>query len=160
VKITVERIEAPKDCNTVLGQTHFIKSVEDLYEALKESSPSLEFGLAFNESSGECLVRCEGTHEDLKKAAAENALRVGAGHFFVIFLRRGFPVSVLNRIKNVSEVCSVYCASANPIQVVLAEAEQGRGVLGVIDGSRPKGVEDEAGVKWRKDLLRKIGYKL
>lgn len=159
-KIVVEEIETPKDANCVFLTSHFIKTVSDLYETLVESSPSLKFGFAFNESSGECLVRSEGNDSELKKAAEENALRIGAGHSVVVFLRNGFPVNVLNRIKGLSETCCVHCASANPIQVILAETTQGRGVLGVVDGLRPKGVEGEEGIKWRKEFLRKIGYKL
>ncbi len=159
VKLLLESIVFPADANVIIGQAHFIKTVEDLYETLAESSPSAKFGLAFCEASGKCLVRSEGNDEELKKKAEENALCLAAGHVFVIFLRQAFPVNVLNRIKNVSEVCTIYCASANPVQVILAESTQGRGVLGVIDGSGPKGVEDSEGIAWRSDLLKKIGYK-
>ncbi len=159
VKLLLETIAIPADANVIIGQAHFIKTVEDLYETLAESSPSTKFGLAFCEASGKCLVRCEGNDEELKKKAEETALQLGAGHVFVIFLRNAFPINVLNRIKNVSEVCTIYCATANPVQVVLAESTQGKGVLGVIDGSSPKGVEDADGISWRSELLKKIGYK-
>jgi adenosine/AMP kinase len=160
VKIKVIELILPKDSNIIIGQTHFLKSASDLYETLAESSPSLKFGVAFNESSGKRLVRFEGNDEELTKAAIENAKALGCGHAFVVLLRNGFPVSVLNRIKAVSEVCTVYCATANPVQVVVAETPQGRGVLGVIDGETPLGVEGAEDKAWRKDFLKKIGYKL
>ena len=153
-------VSAPKDSNTILVQTHFIKSAEDLYEALAESSPGIKFGLAFNESSGPCLVRSEGNDDELVKAAEENALKIGAGHCAIIFIRNAFPVNVLNRIKQVSEVCGVYCASANPVQVIVAQTGQGRGILGVVDGFAPNGVEKPEDRKARKEFLRKIKYKL
>ena len=162
VKLIVEEINLPKDSNVVFGQTHFIKTIFDLYETLAESSPSIKFGIAFCESSQKCLVRHEGNDEELTKAAIENAQRVGCGHTFIVFLRNAFPVNVLNRVKNVSEVCTVFCATANPVKVVIAETEdnQGRGVLGVIDGSTPKGVETDADKTERKELLKKFKYKL
>ncbi|MCX8170527.1 MAG: adenosine-specific kinase [Candidatus Bathyarchaeota archaeon] len=159
VEIKVVSIDMPKDCNVILGMAHFIKTVEDIYEAMVNSVPGIKFGLAFCESSGECLVRVEGTDEELKKAAAENMLKIGCGHSFIIFMRGAYPINVLNAIKRVPEVCTVYAATANPLQVVVAETDQGRGILGVIDGLKPKGVEDERGVEWRRSLLRKLGYK-
>ena len=156
---TVE-IKTPEGTNVSIGQSHFIKTVEDLYEVLVGAVPGVEFGIGFCEASGECLVRVDGNNEGLKKYAAENALNVGAGHCFVIILRNAYPINVLNAIKNVQEVCNIFCASANPIEVVVSETSQGRGIMGVIDGSRPKGIETADGIKWRKDLLRKIGYKV
>jgi len=151
-------MEIPKDTNIIIGQSHFIKTVEDLYEAMVHT-PQARFGLAFNESSGDCLVRSEGNDEELRHAAVHNAQLLGAGHVFVLLIQNAYPISVLHAIRNVPEVCTVFCATANPVEVVLAQTEQGRGVMGVIDGSSPKGVEDEAGVAWRHDLLRKFGYK-
>ncbi len=159
VEIKSIDVEIPKDANVILGQTHFIKSVEDLYETLVESSPSLKFGLAFCEASGKRLVRSEGNDDELKKHAEKEAVKIGCGHAFIIFLRNGYPVNVLNRIKNVGEVCTIFAATANPLQVIVAENKGGRGVLGVIDGETPLGVEGEADRKWRHELLRKIGYK-
>ncbi|MEM2908782.1 MAG: adenosine-specific kinase [Candidatus Bilamarchaeaceae archaeon] len=159
MELKVVGIEIPADCNVILGQTHFIKSVEDLYEALAESSSALRFGIGFCESSGKCLVRSEGNDDELIAHAEREALKLGCGHSFIIFIRGGYPISVLNRIKNVSEVCNIYAATANPLQVVVAETESGRGVLGVIDGSRPVDIEKEEDKKWRKEFLRKIGYK-
>ena len=151
--------EIPEGANIILGQTHFIKSVEDIYEAMVNTNPSIKFGLAFSESSGACLVRVEGNDEKLKEIASKNALEIAAGHIFIIVMKEGFPINVLKALKNVPEVCSIYCATANPVEVIVAETEQGRGIMGVIDGSSPKGIEDEEGIKWRKELLRKIGYK-
>jgi len=159
MEIKTLRIEMPKDCNLILGQSHFIKTVEDLYETLAEASPSLRFGIGFCESSGKCLVRSAGNDSELKEAAEKAALALSCGHVFIIFLRGGFPVNVLNRIKSLSEVCCVYCATANPLEVVIAETEQGRGILGVIDGLKTKGIETEQDVTERKQFLRKIGYK-
>jgi len=152
-------LEMPEGANLILGQTHFIKTVEDLYEAIVNTNPQMKFGIAFNEASGACLTRVEGNDEVLKQTAARNATAIGAGHVFVIVLRDGYPINILGRIKDVPEVCSIFCATANPVEVIVAETAQGRGVLGVIDGSSPKGVEDETGARWRHDLLRKIGYK-
>jgi len=154
------RIEKPAEINFILGQTHFIKSVEDLYEAMATASATAKFGIAFCESSGECLIRIEGNDEELKKLAAKNALAIGAGHCFIIFMKDCYPINVLNAIKNVPEVCGIYCATANPVEIVIAETESGRGIMGVIDGAKPKGVEGAGGIKWRKEFLRKIGYKL
>jgi adenosine/AMP kinase len=152
-------IEKPEDVNLILGQSHFIKTVEDVYEALAGSSPQLRFGLAFCESSGPCLVRRAGNDDDLVELAVRNARAVGAGHSLVVFLREGYPVNVLNALKQVPEVCRIYCATANPVEVVLAETGQGRAILGVVDGSSPKGVETEDDVSARKELLRRLGYK-
>lgn len=156
---TVKIEGIPEDGNIILGQTHFIKTVEDLYEAMVTSHPSIKFGIAFCEASAECLVRVEGNDEKLKDVASQNALRIGAGHTFIIVMKEGFPINVLNAVKNISEVCSIYCATANPVEVVVAETEQGRGIMGVIDGLSPKGIEGKEGIEWRKSLLRKIGYK-
>jgi adenosine/AMP kinase len=152
-------LEIPEGGNIILGQAHFIKSVEDIYEALVNTVPQMKFGVAFNEASGPCLTRVDGNDEALKTLAAHNATAVGAGHIFVIVMREGYPINVLGRIKDVPEVCSIFCATANPVTVIVAANEQGRGVVGVIDGSPPKGVEtaDDAGK--RRDFLRKIGYK-
>lgn len=153
-------IEKPEDINFVLGQSHFIKTAEDVYEAMINSVPGVKFGVAFCEASMSRLVRCEGNDEEMKKLAINNALNIGAGHSFIVFMKDAFPINVLGAIKKVPEVCSIYCATANPTHVVIAENEQGRGILGVIDGQPPLGVEDEEGKAWRKDFLRKIGYKL
>ena len=152
-------VEKPADVNLILGQSHFIKTVEDLYETLVSSVPGIRFGLAFCEASGACLVRTEGNDEAMKGVAVAAARAVAAGHSFVIALKDAFPVNVLNAVKACPEVCRIYCATANPLQVVVAETEQGRGILGVVDGASPKGVEDAAGVAWRQELLQKIGYK-
>lgn len=159
VKIETVKIDFPEGCNVILGTAHFIKTVEDLYEALVTSVPGIKFGLGFCEASGKCLIRTEGTDEELKRIAAENALKLGAGHSFIIVLREAYPINVLNAIKMVSEVCTIYAATANPLEVVVAETEQGRGILGVIDGFKPKGIESEEDVSWRKNFLREIGYK-
>ena len=158
--ISTVPFDKPEDLNVILGQSHFIKTIEDLHEALAGSVPGLRFGVAFCEASGPCLVRRSGNDEELIDIAVRNAQAIGAGHSFVIALRDGFPVNVLNAVKAVPEVCRIFCATANPLEVVIAETEQGRGVLGVIDGLVPMGVEDEEGVAWRKGLLRTIGYKL
>jgi len=157
--LKVVEMETPEGCNLVLGQSHFIKTVEDVYEAMASSTPTVKFGLAFCESSGERLVRVDGNDEELKKSASENALRLGCGHSFVVLMRDAFPINVLNQLKVVPEVCTIYAATANPLEVIVAETEQGRGILGVIDGQTPLGVEDEEGVQWRKGILRKFGYK-
>ena len=158
--IVVVPLEVPDGVNLILGQTHFIKTVEDLYEALAGSSPFLRFGLAFCEASGPRLVRRAGNDPDLVDLAVRHALAVGAGHSFVVVLREGFPVNVLNQIKTVPEVCRVYCATANPVQVLVAQTQQGRGVLGVVDGGSPLGVENDDDARDRRALLREIGYKL
>ena len=154
------RITKPDDLNFVLGHSHFIKTVEDLYEAVVQTNPGMKFGLAFCEASGPCLVRSAGNDPSLIRLAQENAMALSAGHTFVIFLDKGFPVNILNAVKNVSEVCRVHCATANPTEVILAETDQGRAVLGVVDGFRSKGIETPADEQQRKDFLRKIGYKL
>jgi hypothetical protein len=154
-------IEKPEAINFILGHSHFIKTVEDLHEALVTAVPGIKFGLAFCEASGDRLVRWTGTDDGLIEMAKKNALALGAGHSFIIFLGDGFyPINVLRAVKRVPEVVSIFCATANPVQVVVAETEQGRGILGVIDGEPPQGVEDEDGITWRKNLLRTIGYKL
>ena len=153
-------IEKPEELNLIFGQAHFIKTVEDLYEALAGGSPHLRFGIAFCESSGPRLVRRAGNDEELIELAVRNALAIGAGHSFIVFLRAGYPVNVLNQVKQVPEVCGVYCATANAVEVVLAETPQGRAILGVVDGASPVGVETEEDVATRQDLLRTIGYKL
>ncbi len=153
-------LDNPESLNMILGQTHFIKSVEDLYEALACAVPGGKFGLAFCEASDKCLVRTAGTDQELTDLAVKNALAVGAGHSFFIFMRGFFPINVLNAVKNVPEVCRIFCATANPVQVVVAQSPQGRGILGVIDGFAPKGVETADDVAYRKAFLRKIGYKL
>ncbi len=159
MELKTVRLEIPEGGNVILGQTHFIKSVEDLYEALVNTVPQMKFGIAFNEASGACLTRVDGNDEALRAVATRNASALAAGHTFVIAMRDGYPINVLGRIKDVPEVCSIFCATANPVEVVVAETEQGCGILGVIDGSRPKGVEGEADAQWRHDFLRKIGYK-
>ena len=159
--IKVVKIEKPEPVNFILGQSHFIKTVEDIHEALVTAVPGIKFGLAFCEASGKCLVRWSGTDNAMIELAKKNATAIGAGHSFILFLADGFfPVNVLNVIKAVPEVARVFCATANPTEVLVAETEQGRGILGVVDGFPPKGVEDEDGIAWRKDFLRKIGYKL
>jgi len=156
---TVE-IEMPKDCNVILGMAHFIKTVEDLYEALVNSVPNIKFGIAFCESSGQCLVRREGNDNELKVLATKKAFEIGCGHSFIIFLKNAFPINVLDKIKKVPEVCTIYAATANQLTVVIAETEQGRGIVAVIDGLRSKGIETEEDIRVRKEFLRKIGYKL
>ncbi|MCX7885817.1 MAG: adenosine-specific kinase [Verrucomicrobiae bacterium] len=161
MQLLTVRIEKPETLNFILGHSHFIKTVEDLHEALVNTVPGIKFGLAFCEASGKCLVRCSGTEPSLIELARKNALALAAGHSFIIFLAEGFyPINVLNTVKAVPEVCRIFCATANPAEVIIAETEQGRAILGVVDGSRSKGVEDEAEVQWRKQLLRRIGYKL
>ena len=160
MELKIQSLEIPEGCNVIFGQTHFIKTVEDLYEIIVGAVPGAKFGIGFCEASGHCLLRGEGNDETLKEAAMRNALNIGAGHTFVILLKDAFPINILNAVKMCQEVCSLFCATANPVQVILAESEQGRGVLGVIDGSSPKGMEKEEDVAWRKDLLRKFKYKL
>jgi adenosine/AMP kinase len=161
MQLTIVTIDKPAAVNFILGQSHFIKTVEDVYEAMVTAVPGIRFGLSFCEASGACLIRCAGTDEAMIALARRNAEAIAAGHTFIVFLAEGFyPINVLNAIKMVPEVCRIYCATANPTQVIVAESEQGRGVLGVIDGYPPKGVEAVEDVAWRKDLLRRIGYKL
>lgn len=143
----------------ILGASHFIKTVEDLYEAIVNTAPQMKFGIAFNEASGPCLIRVDGNDDGLKQLAVRNAQAVGAGHCFIIAMQEGFPINILGRIKDVPEVVNLFCATANPVEAIIAESEQGRGILGVIDGSSPKGVESETDAQWRHGFLRKIGYK-
>ena len=153
------RLNIPENANIILGQSHFIKTVEDIYEAIVTTAPQMKFGVAFNEASGACLTRVEGNDDALKANAVENMQAVAAGHTFIIVMRDGFPINILGRIKDVPEVVTIFCATANPVEVIVAQSEQGRGILGVIDGSSPTGAEDAAGIEWRHSLLRKIGYK-
>lgn len=159
MQILTVSITKPDDVNVVVGQAHFIKTAEDLYEAVVSSSPAMKFGLAFCEASGACKIRLEGNDDELKKLAAQAALDIGAGHVFVIMIRNGFPINILNQVKNVVEVCGIFAATANPLEIVVADSGTGRGVLGVIDGLKPKGIENDTDIAWRKDFLRKIGYK-
>jgi len=160
MELSLVPIEKPEEINFILGQSHFIKTVEDIHEALVNSVPGIKFGLAFCEASGKCLIRFSGSDEAMIELAKQNALAIGAGHSFILFLGEGFyPINILNTVKNVPEVARVFCATANPTQVLVAESEQGRGILGVIDGSAPKGIEDDAEKDWRKSFLRMIGYK-
>lgn len=154
------RIEKPEATNLILGQSHFIKTVEDIYEVIIQTNPRMQFGLAFCESSGPALVRWVGNNQALIDLAQKNAMNLACGHAFLLFLEEGFPVSILNAIKSVPEVCHIYCATANPVEVIVAESGQGRGILGVIDGVKTKGIETEKDIAARKELLRKIGYKL
>jgi len=161
MELKVIKVEKPDEVNFILGQSHFIKTVEDIHEALVTAVPGIKFGLAFCESSGKALVRWSGTDEDMIELAKKNALALGAGHTFFVFLAPGFfPINVLNAVKAVPEVCRIFCATANPVEVIVAETEQGRGVLGVIDGVHTKGIEGDEDIAWRKEFLRKIGYKL
>ena len=153
------RVSFPENANVIIGQTHFIKSVEDLYEAIVGTVPGAKFGIAFCEASGPCLVRVEGNDDKLRESAAENALRIGAGHTFIVILENAYPINVLNRIKEIQEVCTIFCATANPVDVIVTENERGRGVMGVIDGEKPKGVETANDAEDRRTFLRKIGYK-
>jgi adenosine/AMP kinase len=159
MELKAVRLTIPEEANIIVGQSHFIKSVEDIYEAIVNTSPHLKFGVAFNEASGDCLTRVDGNDDALKKNAIDNATAIGAGHVFVVTLRNGFPINVLGRIQAVPEVAGIYCATANPVEVIVAQTEQGRGVLGVIDGSSPKGVETAEHVSARIELLQKFGYK-
>jgi len=160
MNLSVLSIEKPQEMNFILGHAHFIKTVDDIYEAIVQTNPGMKFGVAFCEASGPCLVRSAGNDEGLVKLARSNALAISAGHTFVVFMDKGFPVNILNAVKMVTEVCRVHCATANPTQVIIAETDQGRGILGVIDGSASKGVESDTDVQTRREFLRKIGYKL
>jgi adenosine/AMP kinase len=161
VQLLTVKIDKPDEINFILGQSHFVKTIEDIHEALVQAIPGIQFGVAFCEASGALLVRWSGTDEAMIELAKRNALALAAGHSFIIFLGAGFfPISILNAIKMVPEVCRIYCATANPVEVVIAETDQGRGIMGVIDGGKSQGVEDASGIAWRKQLLRKIGYKL
>ena len=153
------RLEIPENGNLILGHSHFIKTVEDLYEAIVNTTPQMKFGIAFNEASGACLTRVDGNDPDLQANATKNAQAVAAGHCFVIAMREGYPINILGRVREIPELCTIFCATANPVEVIVAQTEQGCGILGVIDGSSPKGVEGPADVEWRHGLLRKIGYK-
>ena len=154
------RIEKPEATNFILGHSHFIKTVEDLHEAIVQTVPHMKFGIAFCEASGPALVRWSGNDAGLVELAKKNAFAISSGHAFIIFMEEGFPINILKTIQNVSEVCTIFCATANPVEVIVAESEQGRGILGVIDGERSKGIETDADIKVRKEFLRKIGYKL
>jgi adenosine/AMP kinase len=160
MELTTFRIEKPEDTNFILGQSHFIKTVEDIHEAIVQTNAQMRFGVAFCESSGPALVRFSGNDQKLIDLAKRNALALSSGHCFILFMENGFPVNILNTIKNIPEVCNIFCATANSVEVVLAETDQGRGILGVIDGVKTKGVETESDIKTRKEFLRRIGYKL
>ena len=160
MKMETVKIENPKSLNMIMGQAHFIKTVEDIHEALITTVPNIKFGLAFNEASGHRLIRFTGTDDSLINLAKKNAKNIGAGHLFILFLDNAFPINVMKTLKDVPEICQIYCATANPVEVIVAETEQGRGVLGLIDGFTPVGEEDENHIKERKEFLRKIGYKL
>ncbi len=160
MELSAVRMELPEGSNLIVGQSHFVKTVEDLYEAIVGTVPGAKFGLAFNEASGPCLVRAEGNDAELRQAAIRNAQAIAAGHVFVVLIRNAYPINLLPRIREVAEVCSIYCATANPAEIVVVQSEQGRGVLGVIDGFPPQGVETPSDVAARKELLRKFGYKL
>jgi len=160
LELKTVKIDPPKDCNTIVGMAHFIKTAEDLYEALVNSVPNIQFGLGFCESSGPCLVRHEGNDPELRHLAAEKAFEVGCGHSFLIFIRNAYPLNVLDKIKKVPEVCTVYAATANPVEVIVAETDQGRGIVGVVDGLKIKGIETDKDIVERRGFLRKIGYKL
>lgn len=159
MEIKLVQVIVPRESNVVIGQTHFIKSVEDLYEVMATHAPGAEFGIAFSEASGPCLIRREGNSTELERAAVDACMEIGAGHVFVVIMRKAYPISILNAIKSVQEVCNVFCATANPLWVVVAESDGKRGVLGVIDGDAPKGVESDAEKEHRKAFLRRIGYK-
>ena len=160
LELEIVKVDKPEDLNVIIGQAHFIKTVESIYETLVSASASIKFGLVFCEASGKCLLRVEGNDEGLKKIAIDNALNIGCGHMFFIALKDAYPINVLNQIKNISEVCCIFCATANPLEIIIAKTDQGKAFLGVVDGFSPKGVEGPEDVRWRKDLLRKIGYKL
>ena len=154
------KVEPPKDCNVIVGMAHFIKTAEDLYEALVNAVPNIKFGLGFCESSGPCLVRHEGNDEELRRLAAEKAYEIACGHSFAIFLKNVYPINVLDKVKAVPEVCTIFAATANSLEIIIAETEQGRGIIGVVDGSRSKGIESDENVRERREFVRKIGYKL
>ena len=160
MEFTLVKIDPPNGCNIILGMAHFIKTAEDLYEAMVNSVPNIKFGIGFCESSGPCLVRHEGNDEELKRLAAQKAFEIGCGHSFLIYIKNAYPLNVLDKIKKVPEVCNVFAATANQLEIIIAETAQGRGIVGVVDGSKSRGVETEADVKERREFLRKIGYKL
>ena len=159
LEVKTIKIQPPQDCNLIIGMAHFIKSAEDLYEALVNAVPAIKFGLGFCESSGSCLVRHEGNDPQLRRLAAEKALEIGCGHSFIIILKNAYPINVLDKIKAVPEVCTIHAATANPLEIVIAETEQGRGIMGVVDGFRSKGIETDENMRERREFLRKIGYK-
>ncbi len=160
MNLSIVKIDKPEPTNVIIGQSHFIKTVEDIYEAIVQANPQMQFGLGFCEASGPSLVRWVGNNPELIELATSNALKLSCGHSFILFMENGFPVNVLNAIKNVPEVCHIYCATANSVEVIVAETDQGRGVMGVVDGMKTKGIENEKDIRERKELLRKIGYKL
>jgi adenosine/AMP kinase len=160
LEFKIVKVEPPKDCNVIVGMAHFIKTAEDLYEALVNAVPNIKFGLGFCESSGPCLVRHEGNDEELRRLAAEKAYEIACGHSFAIFLKNAYPINVLDKVKAVPEVCTIFAATANPLEIIIAETEQGRGIIGVVDGSRSKGIESDENVRERREFVRKIGYKL
>ncbi len=160
MELKTVKIEKPSEINFILGQSHFIKTVEDLHEVAIASAPGIKFGIAFCEASGDCLIRISGNDDEMVELAKSNAAAIGAGHSFIMFMKDAFPIHILNAVKDVPEVCGIFCATANPVEVIVAVSKQGRGILGVIDGEKPKGTEDEEGKAWRHDILRKFGYKL
>ena len=160
IELKTVKIDPPKDCNVILGMAHFIKTVEDLYEALVNAVPNIRFGIGFCESSGPCLVRNEGNDDELKRLAAEKAFEIACGHSFLVYMKNAYPLNVLDKIRKVPEVCTIFAATANPLEVLIAETTQGRGIIGVVDGLKSKGIETEENVKERREFLRKIGYKL
>ncbi len=160
LEFKILKVEPPKDCNIILGMAHFIKTTEDLYEALVNAVPTIKFGLGFCESSGPCLIRHEGNDPELRRWAAQKTYEISCGHSFIIILKNAYPINVLDKIKTVPEVCTIHAATANPLEIIIAETDQGRGIMGVIDGFKTKGIETEENIKERKDFLRKIGYKL
>ena len=160
LEFKIVKVEPPKDCNVIVGMAHFIKTAEDLYEALVNAVPNIKFGLGFCESSGPCLVRHEGNDEELRRLAAGKAYEIACGHSFAIFLKNAYPINVLDKVKAVPEVCTIFAATANPLEIIIAETEQGRGIIGVVDGSRSKGIESDENVRERREFVRKIGYKL
>jgi adenosine/AMP kinase len=160
LKFKTVKIDPPKDCNIILGMAHFIKTTEDLYEALVNAVPTIKFGIGFCESSGPCLVRHEGNDAELRRLAAEKAFEIACGHSFVIYLKNAYPINVLDKIKEVHEVCTIFAATANPLEIIIAETAQGRGIVGVVDGLKSKGIETDENIKERREFLRKIGYKL
>lgn len=159
MELKAVRLAFPEEANIIVGHSHFIKTVEDLYEAVVNTNPQMKFGVAFNEASGPCLIRVDGNDEAMKQSATENAQAIGAGHTFVLVLSGGFPINILGRVRSIPEACTIYCATANPVEVIVAETEQGRGVLGVVDGSPPAGIETDADREKRHGFLRMIGYK-
>jgi len=160
LELKTVKIDPPKDCNVILGMAHFIKTIEDLYEALVNAVPNIKFGIGFCESSGPCLVRHEGNDGELRRSAAEKAFEIACGHSFVIYLKNAYPINILDKIKKVPEVCTIFAATANPLEIIIAETAQGRGIIGVVDGLKSKGIESDENIKERREFLRKIGYKL